>query len=84
MITDFIINLFIKIPYALLSSLPDFSISFDTSYFEKFKSYVSFVGYVLPVSGLLPILVISFSLTVFKFVWALVLRIKSFIPTMGS
>ena len=48
MITDFIINLFIKIPYALLSSLPDFSISFDTSYFEKFKSYVSFVGYVLP------------------------------------
>lgn len=84
MITDFIINSFIQIPYVLLSSLPDFHFEFNSTFFDTLSHFLQIVSYVLPVKGLMPILVSSFGLTFLKISWALVLRVKSFIPTMGS
>ena len=42
------------------------------------------VAYFLPIAALLPILIISFALDLAQIVVAIVVRIKSFIPTMGA
>lgn len=84
MITDAFINVLLALPVLLLKALPNFSISFDDSVFDTLSNILQLVAYIIPVGGLLPILVISFALTAFKISWAITLRIKSFIPTMGN
>lgn len=86
MITDLIINAFLAIPYLLLNSLSalDFSLSLPTDFFKTLNSLAYGIGFVLPVSGLLPIAAITLGLQVFQIAWAIILRIKSFIPTMGA
>lgn len=42
------------------------------------------IGYIVPWKGLLPIFTISFSILGFRIMWAFILRIKSFIPTLGG
>lgn len=42
------------------------------------------LNYWLPISALLPIIVIELAVMGFKIIWAIILRVKSFIPTMGA
>ena len=84
MITETIISLFTFIPLQLLKALPDFSIEFPDSVFDGFVNILSGLAYILPIAGLLPIFAISIGMSVFKVAWALVIRTKSFIPTMGD
>lgn len=84
MITDFIINVFCAIPNLLLDNIEVITLEIPENIFNGFDSILNLLGFMFPVSGLLPILIISFSIKSFQLIWSLVLRIKSFIPTMGS
>lgn len=86
MITDVIINIIFLIPYGLLSAMDSLNIvlSLPADMFEIIKDLTVGVNYVVPIERLMPIFVVMISLSVFKIVWAIVIRVKSFIPTMGS
>lgn len=86
MITDAIINIIFLIPYGLLSAMDSLNIvlSLPADMFEIIKDLTVGVNYVVPIERLMPIFVVMISLSVFKIVWAIVIRVKSFIPTMGS
>lgn len=84
MITDLIINLLLKTPLMLLDLLPDIDVSLPDNVFDGVNTFFANVAYALPVLQLMPILIISNALMLFRVAWALVIRIKSFIPTMGA
>ena len=84
MITDFIINVLCALPNLLLDSMQNFNLEIPENIFNGFNSILNLLGFMFPVAGLLPILVISFGIKYFQIMWALLIRIKSFIPTMGS
>lgn len=86
MITDLIINVIFAIPYALLSSMQglDFNLELPSNFFNTLENLSSGVGYVIPVAKLLPIFVVTIALYSFRIVWAIIIRVKSFIPTMGG
>ena len=67
-----------------LFSLPlveNIEIPADT--FNEIEVVISNVAYIVPVKGLLLIISISLVLDNFTIIWSLILRIKSFIPSMG-
>lgn len=84
MITEALINVFLFLPKLLLQALPDIDISIPKDVFDTLQNFLLNLEYIFPIVELLPILFISISLSLFKIAWALVIRIKSFIPTMGA
>lgn len=84
MITDALISVLTAVPLALLCLLPDVNIAIPDSVFNWLINICNAVGYLLPVKDLIPILLIMVTLTGFRIAWAIVLRVKSFIPTMGA
>ncbi|MDE5763515.1 MAG: hypothetical protein K2N49_00175 [Ruminococcus sp.] len=84
MITDTILNILFYLPLLLLKALPRINFSLPDDVFNGFSDFLSNVGYVVPMKALLPILASSLAISTFKISWALIIRIKSFIPTMGA
>lgn len=87
MIFDKILDVLFCFPFLLLDSLPDISISIPgevSNAINGFQTFANNLAYVFPLKGLVPIIVISFSIKSFQILWALIIRVKSFIPTMGS
>jgi len=84
MITEFILNLLCFLPNSLLDNLENVSIEIPADIFEGLNSIFSCLGFMFPIAGLMLILLVSFSIKAFQIIWALVIRIKSFIPSMGS
>ena len=84
MITEGILNILAFLPNLLLDSMGEISISIPENIFDGLNSIFGCLGFVFPVSGLLVILSLSFLIKNFQIIWSLILRIKSFIPTMGS
>lgn len=84
MVLKLLFQLILALPKALINSFPTFSFVIPDNIFDVLVSMFSSVGYFLPVNELLPILILSLALDVFRVVWAIIIRLKSFIPTMGS
>ena len=84
MITDAIISGFLAFPLTLLGLLPDVSFEIPAGVFNWLFDIASAVGYLLPISTVVEIFGIFLAIKAFQIVWALLLRIKSFIPTMGA
>lgn len=84
MITEGILNILAFLPNLLLDSMVGISISIPENIFDGLNSIFGCLGFVFPVSGLLVILSLSFLIKNFQIIWSLILRIKSFIPTMGG
>lgn len=84
MIVDAILDLILSIPLALLDTLPDINLEISDNVFSGMETFFANVAYALPVVQLLPILIISNALMLFRVAWAIVIRVKSFIPTMGA
>lgn len=84
MITEGILNILAFIPNSLLNSMSGISISIPDNVFNGLDSIFNCLGFVFPIKGLLVILGISISIKTFQIIWSIVLRIKSFIPTMGA
>lgn len=84
MITQAIFDVLLFPVLVLLKSMPSFTLSLPSVVFDPLVSVVNSLGYVVPVKKLLPILVMSSTLQAAQTGWALMLRFKSFIPTMGD
>ena len=84
MITEAILNVLAFIPNLLLDGMQGLSLSLPDNIFNGLNSIFGCLGYIFPISGLLIILGISFAIKNFQIIWAIILRIKSFIPTMGN
>lgn len=80
----FIITSVIDFITGVIDKLPGIDFSIPDNVLEGFSYVAQYVNYFIPVAELMPILAISVSLSVFHIVWAVILRIKSFIPTMGA
>lgn len=84
MITDAILNVLLAIPLLLLNSLPSINIDLSNSPIDTIFSYFTMFNTIVPISDALIILSVFLVLYNFSFIWSLILRIKSFIPTMGD
>ena len=84
MITEAILNIFMIIPQLIVDLLPTIDYTLPTDLFDTVTSVFYGLGYVLPLVRLTPIIAIDLSLSMFKIVVAIVIRCKSFIPTMGG
>ena len=84
MITDKIIDVLLALPLLLIDSLPEVDFKIPDNVINGVSAFLLNLGYFLPFKELMPILVISLSVKIFQIAWALVIRIKSFIPTMGA
>lgn len=84
MITFTIFMMFVTALSPLLLTLPSFTIEIPSVVYGPLFDMVNMIGYIFPVKALLPILGISFSVKSAQIVWSLILRFKSFIPTMGA
>lgn len=84
MVTDAIANFFISAFINVIPSGPVMDLKIPPEVLIGLNSLLSNLGYVFPIKQLLPILLTSTSVTLFKIVWAVVIRVKSFVPTMGA
>lgn len=86
MITDLIINALLFFPTLLLSQLDklDFSFSLPDNVYDILYNLTVGVAYVLPLPWLFVIFGIRTAVYLWRIPYTLLLRIKSFIPTMGD
>ena len=84
MITESILNAFMFIPALAISLLPTIPAIIPDTVFDNVNSIFYGIGYVFPIVALLPIFAISLSVDLFRVVFALIVRIKSFIPNLGD
>ena len=68
----------------LLTELPTLNVSIPPSIFDIVNTVFRCVGYFLPMGYLMPVILIYFSMDFIRIIVALIVRIKSFIPTMGA
>ncbi len=85
MITDALLAFLLIFPHMLVSSLDTISSIVIPQYtfnwwFEVFYT----LNYIFPVSTVMGIFLISFVIKTFQITWSLLLRVKSFVPTMGA
>lgn len=84
MITKAIIDFILILPNALLDLLPHMEIAIPDGVFNSLNSILGLLGFIFPIKGLLVILSTSIAIKSFHIIWALILRIKSFVPTEGN
>lgn len=86
MITETILNI-LYLPISLILSACNFALPLVTLPAELPIGLITLFGYInwlFPISAILPLLIVKIGLGVFNIGWKLILRIKSFIPTLGS
>lgn len=88
MILESLCNIFFGILEMFLRLLPTLEFSVNLSSLEEllitFSNIFIGIGYLLPVKALLPVITLSLLMDSSHIIWAIIIRIKSFIPTMGS
>lgn len=88
MILESLCNVFFGILEMFLRLLPTLEFSVNLSSLEEllitFSNIFIGIGYLLPVKALLPVITLSLLMDSSHIIWAIIIRIKSFIPTMGS
>ena len=85
MIIDAIIGFILALPNAILNSLSSIGdIVIPTGAFDWWKNTINMLTYIFPVYAVMPILVISLSIKGFQIAWALINKLKGWIPTMSD
>lgn len=84
MLIEWLLTPFFKIMGFFISLLPVVDFNIPAGVFDVLPSLLNGIGYFIPIRGLLPILVFSISFHSFRFVYRVILRIKSFIPFIGG
>lgn len=74
----------VLIAVALLVAVPVFTIEIPTGVAATLISICKSACYLLPIKLLMPIIIASFSYHTFRFLWAVFLRVKSFLPIGGG
>lgn len=81
---SFVTDFFYNILYTMLSWLPNLSFEIPTEFQDTFFNLFNSVVYFFPVRLCMPIIIFFLGFQTFKFIWKIILRIKSFIPGMGG
>ncbi len=76
-LANWFLNLFIN-------NIDTFELTIPDVVYSAMDMLFSALGYLFPVKQLLPILVVSGSISFVRLIVAVIVRIKSFIPTMGN
>lgn len=84
MILKAIFSVLLAIPKLIISLFPSVSVELPEGVMNYMSYICKFVGYFIPVKGLVALFMINFSIEMAHIVWSIILRIKSFIPTMGN
>lgn len=84
MITNAIVDVLLAPVLLLVDLLPAVDVSIPDNAFNSMSSVFDCIGFVLPVAAICPVLAMRIGLKTARSVMALVVRIKSFIPTMGA
>ena len=84
MIFELIIKTLIKAYLQAFEYFPTISFDFLPGLFDVLSDAVFVVHFFIPLVGLLPLILFSIFLDFTKMIIAAVVRIKSFIPTMGA
>lgn len=85
---DFYCNVLLAVPVELVSSLPDFpsipALQVDNSLVNYLNSAVAFLSFVLPLNVILPVAAFSEAVLHYKAMFALIDRIKHWLPFWGG
>jgi len=84
MVFDWLFNLLTAPLQLLLELLPPLSVELPPDIMVRCRDIFIIVGYFLPLKTITAILSIKLTMWLFKITMALIVRIKSFVPTMGS
>lgn len=84
MITETILYIICSPILLMLNLLPAVNVTIPNGVFNSMDSLFSLLGCVFPMTSLCLIIGIKITLKLVKLTMALIVRIKSFIPTMGS
>ncbi len=69
---------------SIMDMLPPMSINIDDVSFSQILNFLRLINFIIPVSEMVRILGIIIGIKSLQIMWAVVLRVKSFIPTMGA
>lgn len=83
-IVDAFFNLLLAPIKLLISALPTIGVSMPDGVFEALTDTMAFIGYMLPVQTIITCFGIRLGMSAFRQTVAIIVRVKSFIPTMGS
>lgn len=85
---DFYCDVLLAVPVELVSSLPDFptipSFTSDNSIVTYLNTGVQFLSFVLPLNVILPVVAFSEAVLHYKAMFALIDRIKHWVPFWGG
>ncbi len=84
MITEAIFNVLLAPLLLLVEAIPAIPFTIPSGAFNGMSSTFGALGYFLPMAALSPIIIAIFTFKIAKITMALIVRIKSFIPTMGA
>lgn len=84
MITELILDILCAPLLLLLETLPSISVTIPTNAFSSIDSLFSTLGFIFPMTTYVTIIGIKFSFKIARLMMALIVRIKSFIPTFGA
>lgn len=84
MLTELILYPFIVLGRFLISLLPTVSLDVAENALDGLSTLSANVGYILPVKGLSEIFVAYLAYLSARVLFSVIIRIKSFIPTMGG
>lgn len=84
MITDMILKLLIMPVIVLIESVSAIGFTIPAGVFNGLLLLSENLGYIFPISSILPVFVLKMLLRNARIIWAMIIRVKSFIPTMGN
>lgn len=84
MIVEAIFRALLTVPEMILNAVPVLDFTIPDGVLSGLSSILGNIGFFLPIRQLMPILYISLSIDVARLGMAILMRIKSFIPTMGT
>lgn len=84
MITETILNILMSLADVFLSLLPSINFTFPSGIVSGGAFLFDMVGYFYPVAGVMPLITFGLMISMFKLTMSLIVRVKSFFPTMGG
>ena len=84
MIIDAFLRLLTAPVLLLLDTLTTYTFTIPSGVFNGLSVLARDLGYLFPITAIVPIIGIKIGLRIFSLFWTIVLKVKSFVPTMGD
>jgi hypothetical protein len=77
-------TMFLAVPRLLIGLLPTLEAQIPDEVFAGLDTLLFGIGWFVPISALLPILIVSIAVDVFQLIMAVFVRLKSCLPMFGT